>query len=144
MNWTQQLVATNAALSLAFFAACSPLEPQSEPKPARQTEVTFNRDIAPIVFLHCSGCHRPGESAPFSLLGYEDVKRRASQVAEVTRTRFMPPWLPVPGHADFQDTRRLTDQEIQRIQRWVELGTPEGDSADLPRQPTWTDGWRLG
>ena len=30
--------------------------------------MTFNRDIAPIIFHSCSTCHRPGEAAPFSLL----------------------------------------------------------------------------
>src|SRR5262245_50699004 len=55
---------------------------------------TFNRDVAPIIFAKCASCHRPGEAAPFSLLTYDDVRRRASQIVEVTQMRFMPPWPP--------------------------------------------------
>ena len=58
--------------------------------------VTFNRHIAPIVFRNCAPCHRPGEAGPFSLLRYADVRKRASQIARVTRVRFMPPWPPEP------------------------------------------------
>jgi hypothetical protein len=61
-------------------------------------EVTFSRDVAPIVFANCSSCHHPGEAAPFSLLSYDDVRRRATQIADVTQRRFMPPWLPELGH----------------------------------------------
>ncbi len=77
--------------------------------------VTFNREIAPIVFENCAPCHRPGEVAPFPLLTYRDVKRRARQIAEVTETRYMPPWLPMPGHGEFRDPRRLSDGEIAWI-----------------------------
>src|SRR4051794_23661835 len=61
-------------------------------------DVTFNRDVAPILFANCGSCHRPGEAAPFSLLTYEDAQRRANQIADVTRRRFMPPWQPAEGH----------------------------------------------
>ena len=57
-------------------------------------QVTFNRNIAPIFFHSCSTCHRPGEAAPFSLLNYADVKKHARQIANVTHSRAMPPWLP--------------------------------------------------
>ena len=68
---------------------------------------TFYRDIAPIVYQNCSSCHRPGESAPFSLLNYTDVKKHALQIATVTKTHFMPPWLPEVGHGEFEEERRL-------------------------------------
>ena len=58
---------------------------------------TFNKDIAPIVFKNCAVCHHPGGSGPFNLLSYEDVSKRAQQIAIVTGSRFMPPWLPEPG-----------------------------------------------
>src|SRR5258705_26878 len=61
------------------------------PRSLAPAKLTFNKDIAPIVFQHCSGCHRPGESAPFPLLTYQDAKKRARQMAEVTRKRYMPP-----------------------------------------------------
>lgn len=106
--------------------------------------LTFNRDIAPLVFEHCSGCHRPGEVGPFNLLTYDDLRRRGRQVVEVTSIRFMPPWLPAPGHGTFAGERRLTDAQIDMLRRWVEQGAVEGDPADLPPTPEWTDGWYLG
>jgi mono/diheme cytochrome c family protein len=107
-------------------------------------QVTFNRDIAPIVFHNCSTCHRPGESGPFSLLTYSDVKRHAIQIVHVTGTHFMPPWLPEPGEHKFADERRLSPEEIATIAKWVEQGTPQGDPRDLPSQPQFTAGWQLG
>src|ERR1700675_3731123 len=68
-----------------------PTAPESAEK-----QVTFNRDIAPIVLRICAKCHRPGEAGPFSLLTYADAKSHARQMAKVTRSRFMPPWLPEP------------------------------------------------
>jgi Tfp pilus assembly protein PilF/mono/diheme cytochrome c family protein len=106
---------------------------------------TFSRDIAPIVFHHCVSCHHPGQNAPFSLLTYEDVRPRARQIALVTKSRYMPPWKPEPGFADeFLGKRGLTEDQIATIEQWSEGGAPEGDRADLPPRPDWSDGWRLG
>jgi tetratricopeptide (TPR) repeat protein len=114
------------------------------PADAPPAEPTFTRDVAPIVYRECAACHRPGEAAPFPLLTYADVKRRARQIAEVTGSRFMPPWMPEPGHGDFAGERRLTDAQIATIARWVDRGAPEGDRADLPAMPAWPEGWQLG
>src|ERR1700691_6581192 len=76
---------------------------------------TFSHDIAPIVYEKCAPCHHPGEAAPFSLLTYQDVKKRAAQIATVTRTGVMPPWLPEKGYGDFAADRRLTAAEIATI-----------------------------
>jgi tetratricopeptide (TPR) repeat protein len=105
---------------------------------------TFNRHIAPLVFKHCAPCHRPGESAPFSLLTYSDVHKRARQIVAVTARRLMPPWLPEPDHGEFLDDRRLNKEQIDSIRLWVEEGALEGSPADLPPLPTWTTGWQLG
>ena len=112
--------------------------------PAVATQITFNRDIAPIIFRSCSSCHRPGEAAPFSLLNYSEVKRHARQITEVTLSRAMPPWLPEPQKLKFADDLRLADSEIDLIQRWVEQGAVEGNPADLPPPPKFVEGWRLG
>src|SRR5881409_3580117 len=103
--------------------------------------VTFARDIAPIVFEHCASCHRPGEAAPFSLLTYDDVRRRAHQIEEVTRSRYMPPWKAATGFGGpFDGERRLTGEEITTLAAWVEQGALEGDPADLPAMPSWPTG----
>ncbi|HTP70317.1 MAG TPA: tetratricopeptide repeat protein [Dongiaceae bacterium] len=107
-------------------------------------EVTFNRDIAPIVFRYCSPCHRPGEAAPFSLLNYEDAAKFARQIAYITEKRIMPPWLPAPGELKFQGETRLTDEQVALFGKWAEAGAPRGDAADLPTAPVFTQGWQLG
>jgi mono/diheme cytochrome c family protein len=110
----------------------------------KKSEVTFNKDIAPIVFNHCAVCHHPGEVAPFSLLTYEDVKKRERNILYVTGKRLMPPWKPEPGFGEFQDCRRLSDQQIALIKQWVDDGMPQGDLKDLPAPPKFADGWMLG
>ncbi len=111
---------------------------------AQPATVTFNKNIAPIVFTQCAPCHRPGESAPFSFLSYQDVKKHARQIVTVTKSRFMPPWLPDPNPIQFADQLRLTDEQIRLIERWVEQGAQEGNAADLPPHPKFTEGWQLG
>ena len=106
--------------------------------------VTFNRDIAPILFKNCASCHRPGEVAPFSLLTYKDAAKRAKQIAAVTKSRYMPPWKPELGYGEFHDARRLSDEDLARLTRWAETGAVEGNPADLPAAPQFTDGWQLG
>ena len=110
---------------------------------SNQNHVTFNRDIAPILFKYCAPCHSPGESGPFSLLTYEDARRHANQMVEVTRIRFMPPWLPSPGYGDFVGERRLTLQQISLFKQWVDDGEPQGDPKDLPPAPHFVPGWQL-
>jgi len=126
-----------ASLALAGAALTAPLK-------SGAAAVTYSKDIAPILYQRCASCHRPGEVAPFSLLGYRDAAKRARQLAEVTRSRYMPPWKPEPGYGEFHDARRLKEEEIALIARWAETGAVEGDPADLPPAPKFADGWQLG
>ena len=112
--------------------------------PRQANTLTFTKDIAPTVFENCAICHRPGEAAPFTLLSYEDVKKRAKQIATVVASRFMPPWQPEPGYNEFAGQRGLTSDQIGVIRQWVEEGAIKGDPADLPAVPEWTEGWQLG
>ncbi len=104
--------------------------------------VTFARDVAPIVFQKCATCHHPGEAAPFNLLTYDDVRRRAEQIVDVTQKRFMPPWLPTAG--DFVGQRRLSDHELDVLKQWVADGTPRGDDSAMPAPPVFVEGWQTG
>ena len=106
--------------------------------------VTFNRDIAPIVFQKCARCHRPGQSAPFALLAYEEVKKHARQIVEVTQRRYMPPWLPEPGYGEFAFDRRLGEDQIAMIQQWVAEGAVEGNPTNLLPPPRFSERWQLG
>jgi Tfp pilus assembly protein PilF len=113
---------------------------------------TFTHDIAPIVHQYCAPCHRPGEAGPFSLITYRDVKSHASQIADVTRRRYMPPWLPEPGHGVFRDELRLTADQIQIIADWVSAGAAEGSPEPSPSnlqlnsqsETALRDEWQLG
>src|ERR1017187_4236919 len=105
---------------------------------------TFNRDVAPILYQNCSSCHRPGEVAPFALLTYDDAAKRAKQIAAITQARVMPPWKATPGYGEFMNERKLTDQQIAQIHDWATHGAPEGDAAEKPAPPKFTDGWQAG
>jgi mono/diheme cytochrome c family protein len=111
---------------------------------AADAQVTFAEHIAPIVFTKCASCHRPGEAGPFPLLTYKDVRKRGKLIQQVTERRYMPPWHPAPGHGEFLYERRLSDEQVALIKRWVETGMAEGDPARLPQLPTFTEGWQLG
>lgn len=118
------------------------LIPAQTPRPSVPT---FTGDIAPIVFEQCASCHRPGGTAPFSLLTYADVRLHARQVADATRRRYMPPWKPVAGFGGpFVGERRLSDAAIETIGAWIDGDMVEGDPADLPPVPEQPAGWRLG
>jgi mono/diheme cytochrome c family protein len=105
--------------------------------------VTFNQEIAPIIYGNCSACHRPGEAAPFPLLSYEDVVKKAKTIAKVTAVRLMPPWKAEPASYAYHDERRLTEPQIALIQAWVEQGMPQG-AGQKPTPPTFASNWRLG
>jgi hypothetical protein len=129
-------------------AQAEPAEP-NKPKeaayqPRKKGTLTFSRDIAPIIFENCTSCHRAGEVGPFPLQTYQDVKKRARQIAYVTHNRSMPPWKAEVGFNSFVGERRLTNDQLGMIQQWVEEGASEGKRADLPALPKFTEGWSLG
>jgi Copper type II ascorbate-dependent monooxygenase, C-terminal domain len=107
-------------------------------------EVTFTRDVAPILFKNCAECHRPGEAAPMSLLSYKDARPWARSIKEKVATRQMPPWHADPHYGEFSNDRRLSQAQIETISAWVDQGAKEGDAKDLPPAPKFTDGWIIG
>jgi Flp pilus assembly protein TadD/mono/diheme cytochrome c family protein len=111
---------------------------------AAEAPVTFSRQIAPILYKQCSGCHHLGGSGPFSLISYADARRWGTQIRSVTQTRYMPPWLPEPGFGNFADNRRLSNEDVMLIRAWVEAGMPEGDAKEAPRPPVFSKEWQLG
>jgi len=112
--------------------------------PSAQGPVTFSEHVAPIVFAHCTSCHRPGEAAPFTLMSYRDARPLAKAIASATASHVMPPWKAGPSDYPFANARLLTPDQIATIQKWVADGALEGDPAKLPPLPTFTDGWQLG
>ncbi len=111
---------------------------------AQAETIFFYKHIAPIVNQYCAPCHRPGEPGPFRLLTYADVRKRGAQIVAVTGRRYMPPWLPESGHGEFQEERRLTDDQIRTIAEWVRQGAPAGSPQDAPPPPHFVPGWQLG
>lgn len=105
---------------------------------------TFTEHIAPIVFGSCSGCHRPGEVAPFPLLTYADVRKRGKNILQVVEDRYMPPWHPEPGYGSFRNDARLSNEQIETLRGWVKAGMPEGPADKLPKLPAFPVGWQLG
>ena len=112
--------------------------------PAATGSLTFSKDIAPIVFQNCAVCHHAGGSGPFPLVGYDDVKKRARQIVDVTHARTMPPWLPDPKVVPLLGERRLSAQQLGLLKQWADEGAKEGEAKNLPTLPAWNDGWQLG
>ena len=89
-------------------------------------EVTYTKDIASIIQTKCVTCHRPNEAAPFSLITYEDVAKRASFIKKVVQARYMPPWRADAHYVDYSNNRSLSDEEINKIVQWVDNKAPKG------------------
>lgn len=112
-------------------------------KDSAERKITYANSVAAILQKNCATCHRPGEVSPFSLLTYDDARKRAKQIALVTKSRVMPPWK-ANSHGEFVDERRLTDDQIAALQQWAEAGAPEGNPKELPPPPKFASGWKLG
>ena len=76
-------------------------------------QVTFSQHIAPLVYQHCTPCHRTGEVAPFPLTNFAEVSSHGQTIKYVTGTRYMPPWKPDPNYRHYLDENTLTNTEIQ-------------------------------
>ena len=129
-----------AATAIAVQRRASPTE---TPRNTPRATVTFNKDVAPILYGNCTTCHHVGGAGPFPLIGYEDAKSHARQIAAVTSRRFMPPW-PPDREVRFKDERGLSDGQIATLKQWAESGAPEGPPGKAPAPPEYPDGWQLG
>ena len=100
----------------------------------RADEITYARDVAPIVQEKCQECHMENSIAPFALETYEQVRRRGRMIRSRVEARIMPPWHinTTVGIQEFKNDRGLDDAQIETIVRWVDQGMPFGDEADLP------------
>jgi thiol-disulfide isomerase/thioredoxin len=106
---------------------------------------TFHKDVAPILHRRCATCHHPGTAAPFSLLTLEDAKSQAEMLAEVVIDQRMPPWFANPRYGKFQNDPSLTRAELETLVRWVKSGRAEGNPADAPEPPKFSESkWRIG
>jgi Flp pilus assembly protein TadD len=106
--------------------------------------VTFSRDVAPVIYRHCTPCHHDGGIGPFPLASFAEVRKHAAEIVAVTRSRYMPPWPPEDGYGEFEGERRLTAAELRILSDWVKGGAPEGDRAAEPAPPRYTSEWQMG
>jgi hypothetical protein len=123
---TRNRLLGGVALTIAFAA--------SAVTTSRTAEITFTKDVAPILQRSCQTCHRPGAIAPMSLLTYEDARPWARSIKQKVASREMPPWY-VDRHVGitkFKSDPSLTDAEIATLTAWADSGAPMGSPADMP------------
>jgi len=112
---------------------------------AAQADVTYHREVERILQNNCQDCHRPGQVAPFSLLTYEQARKRATDLVNVTDSRKMPPWpASTKEGGPFRDARVLSDKDVETLSAWVDDGCPEGDPKDAPPAKVWDGDWPMG
>src|SRR5471030_1480261 len=120
---------------IAMVAQISALAADAKPANAGAREqVTFSKDVAPILQAKCQECHQPNSIAPMSLITYQDARPWARSIKERVATRQMPPW-----HIDrsvgvqkFKNDMSLSDEQVDAIVAWVDGGALQGDPKDLP------------
>lgn len=105
---------------------------------------TFTRDVAPILYEHCVECHRQGMFAPMSLMTYEEVRPWVASIKRRVERREMPPWFTDSAPGVFKNDARLSPAEIDTLVAWANAGAAKGDDKDLPKAPTFTEGWTIG
>ncbi len=110
---------------------------------AEKPAPSYHKDVVRILQKNCQDCHRPDQVAPFSLLSYEQARRRGADLAHVTAERIMPLACLVELRP-FRDARVLTDDELSTLEAWVEAKCPEGDPKDAPAPRTFSSAWPLG
>jgi hypothetical protein len=134
------------SLALVIMFATVPMK--AGQSPTSQAQVTFTKDVAPILQKSCQVCHRPGSIAPMSLLTYEDARPWARSIKQKIVVREMPPWFidKNVGIQHFSNDRSLTDDEIATIVKWVDAGAPQGNPADMPAPRQFPDAetWQIG
>jgi mono/diheme cytochrome c family protein len=111
-------------------------------------DVTFTKDVAPILQRSCQSCHRPEGIAPMSLMTYDEARPWARAIKLRTSRREMPPWFIERniGIQRFKDDISLSDDEIAKIAGWVDNGAPRGNPSDLPAARQFADAgaWTIG
>ena len=131
-NWNR--LAASAALLAATATGALYAQTKSD-------EVTFTKDVAPILQRSCQNCHRTGSIAPMSLLTYEEARPWAKSIKQAVATREMPPFYVDKnvGIRHFNNDVSLSDKEIATVVKWVDAGSPKGNAADMPAPKQFED-----
>ena len=138
----------NARTSVGIAGVCALVAVTGLPGSAFAQDVTFTKDVLPILQNSCQTCHRDGAIAPMSLMTYEEARPWARAIKDKVSTRTMPPWYIDKniGVQGFRYDRSLTDDQIDTIATWVDAGAPRGNPADMPPPRTFAerDIWHIG
>jgi hypothetical protein len=144
----QLTIAILFTASIAILASATTAKAQRPASgAATQSQVTFTKDIAPILQEKCQACHRTGKIAPMSLMTYQETRPWARDIKQRVVMRTMPPWFmdKTVGIQHFENDNSLTDQQIATVVKWVDEGAPQGDPKDTPPPKAFADdgGWQL-
>jgi peroxiredoxin len=140
-NALEELLAGKVVSTPVTQAIGCPIFPESTVK--KDSQLTYYRDVLPILQNHCQVCHRPGQAGPFSLMTYQQAVKWSTDIKQYTQSRAMPPWKITEGVA-FHNERRLSNAEIATLAGWADGGTPAGDPRDAPIVKKFLEGWTLG
>ncbi len=108
-----------------------------------ESNVTYYKDVLPVLEKNCQGCHRPGEAAPMSFLSYETTRPWAKAMKAAVLTKKMPPWFADPHYGKFSNDRTLSAADVNIITSWADAGAPAGDAKDAPAPVAFVEGWRI-
>ncbi len=111
--------------------------------PLMAQEVTFYRDVLPILQNRCQECHRKGQMAPMAFTTYQETRPWAKAIREAILTRKMPPWFADPCCGKFSNDRSLTSSERETLAKWADSGAKEGRAAEAPPPREWAEGWNI-
>jgi hypothetical protein len=112
--------------------------------PVRAADVTFYKDVLPVLQSHCQECHRPGEIGPMPLLTYQQARPWAKSIKTAVLTGKMPPWPADPHFGKFSNDRALSKAQIDTLVAWADSNALEGKAAEAPKPRTWVEGWNIG
>jgi thiol-disulfide isomerase/thioredoxin len=95
--------------------------------PGQSNAITYAEHVSHLLQQRCVSCHRQGDIGPMDLSSYDDASAWADMILEVTQNKTMPPWHATDEHAKFSNDRRLSDKELEVLERWVAQGKQRGN-----------------
>ena len=99
------------------------------------SEISYSKDIAPILKEHCVQCHRKGGIGPWNMNSHKKVLGFSYMIREVLLTKRMPPWHADPEIGHFSNDVSLSPEEKSLLLTWIEAGAKRGSDTDPLAQP---------
>jgi mono/diheme cytochrome c family protein len=133
------------AALLLLLPACAGLGWQEQPDGTAENaaQVTYYRDVLPILQRHCQDCHRAGGIAPMAFETYEQTRPFAGAIHSATEKKSMPPWFADPQVGRFSNDPSLSPQELATLATWADAKAPAGDRREAPAPRRWAESWSI-